>query len=88
MRIWIEILLDPDMPEPVLTPSLVAGDNGSDKLLGFLYRVDVEALEEWTKVTNFMMGDLAFSVEDPEFTTNFRDVLLVIYGNIWEKRVL
>ena len=30
----IEILLDPDMPEPELTPSTVAGDDGSDDFLG------------------------------------------------------
>ena len=34
MRIGIEIHLDPDMPEPELTPSSVAGDDGSDNFLG------------------------------------------------------
>ena len=56
MKIGIEIPLDPGMPETELTPSPVAGDHGSDNLLGLFYRVDVEALEEWANVTNFMMG--------------------------------
>ena len=51
MMIEIEIPLDPDMPEPELTPSPVAGDDGCDNFLGLFYRVDVEALEEWAKVT-------------------------------------
>ena len=47
MRIGIEIAIDLDMPEPELTPSPVAGDDGSDYCFGLFYRVDVEALEEW-----------------------------------------
>ena len=50
LRIGIEIPLDPDMLEPELIPSPVAGDDGSNKFLGIFYRVDVEALEEWAKV--------------------------------------
>ena len=37
MRIGIEIPLDPDIPEPELTPSSVAGDDGSDNFLGLFY---------------------------------------------------
>ena len=73
MRIGIYIPLDPYMPEPELTPSPVAGDHGSEKFMGFFYRVDVEALEEWVDVTNIMMGGLGSSVEEPEITSNFRD---------------
>ena len=50
--------------------------------------MDVQALEEWANVTNFMMGGLGFSVEEPEITTNFRDFFLIMYGNNWEKRFL
>ena len=60
MRIGIEIPLDPDMPDSELTRSAVAEDHGSDNFLGLFYRVDVEALEEWANVTNFMMGRLGF----------------------------
>ena len=88
MRIGIENPLDPNMPEPELTPSPVAGDDESDKFLGLFYRVDVEALEEWAKVTIFMTGGLGISVEEPENTTNFRDFLLIMYGNNWKKRIL
>ena len=72
MKIVIEIPQDPDMPEPEMTPSLVAGNNGSDNFLGLCYRVDVEALEEWVVVTNFLMGGCASSVEKPEIISNFR----------------
>ena len=34
------------------------------------------------------MGGLGFSVEEPKITTNFRDFLLIMYGNNWEKRIL
>ena len=88
MRIGIEIPLDPDMPEPELTPSPVAGDDGSDKFLGLFYRVVEEALGEWAKVTNFMMGSLGFSVEEPEITSNLRDFNLIMYGNNCESRVV
>ena len=88
MRTEIEFRLDPDMPEPQLTPSPVAGDHGSDNCLGLSYRVDVEALEEWANVTNFMMGDLGFEVEEPEITSNFRDFLLIMYRKYWIKRIL
>ena len=77
MRIGIETPLDADMPEPELIPSPVAGDHGSDNFLEFFYRVDVEAPEEWAVITNFMMGGLAFSVEEPETTSNFRDFPLI-----------
>ena len=35
MRIGTEIPLDPNMAEPELTFSVVVGDDGSDKFLGF-----------------------------------------------------
>ena len=88
MRMGIEILLDPDMPEPELTPSPVAGDHGSDNFSGLFYRVDVEALEEWANVTNFMMGGLGFSVEEPEITSNFCDFIRNMYGKNWARRIL
>ena len=78
MRIGIEILPNPDMPEPELTPSPVAGDDGFDNFWCLFYRVYLEALEEWANATNFMMGRLEFSVEEPEVTTNFCDFLLII----------
>ena len=80
MKIGTETTLDPDMSEPKLTPSPVAGDDGSDNFWVFFHRVDVEALEDWAQLTNFMMGGLGFSVEEPEITTKFRDFLLIMYG--------
>ena len=69
MRIGIEVPLDPDMPEPELSPSPVAGDDdGSDNFVGLFYRVDVETLEEWATVTIFKMDGLGFSIEKPEIT--------------------
>ena len=58
MGIGVEIPLDPDIPEPELTHSPIAGDHGSDNILGLFCLKDVEALEEWAKVTNFIMGVL------------------------------
>ena len=71
MRIAIEIPLDPDMPELELTPSPVAGDDGSDNFLGPFNCVDVKALEEWAKVTNFMMGVLVSQLKSPELPQTF-----------------
>ena len=88
MRIGIKIPLDSDMPKPKLTPSPVAGDNGSGNFLGLFYRVNVEVLEEWTNLTIFMMDSFGFSVEEPEITRNFRDFLLIMYGNNWKKQIL
>ena len=88
MRIRTEIPLDHDMLEPELTPSPVAGDHGSHDYLGLFYRVDVEALGKWANVTNFIMGGLGFSVKKSEITLVFLDLLLIMYGKKWEKRVL
>ena len=68
MRIGIEIPLDPDMTEPELSPSPVAGDPGSDNCLGLFYCVDVEALETCGDDTNFLSGSLGYSVEEPATT--------------------
>ena len=78
MKIVIEILQDPDMPEPEMIPSPVAGNDGSENLLGLFYRVDVEALEEWAVVTNFLMGGFASSVEKSEIMSNFRASLWIM----------
>ena len=86
MRIGIEIHLDSDMLELELATSPIAWDYGSDNFLGLFYRVNVEALGERAKVVNFMMGNLGFSFEEPEITSNFRDFLLILYGNNWGKR--
>ena len=48
----------------------------------------MEAPEEWANATNFMMSGLGFSVEEPEITTNFRDLRLIVCENNWEKRIL
>ena len=85
MKIGIEIPLYPKIPEPELTTSPLAGDDWSDNLSGLFYRVEVEALEEWANITNFMMGGLGLSVEEPEITSNFCDFFLIMYRKIWEK---
>ena len=84
MRTGTEIPLDPDMPEPELTTSTVAGDSGSDNL-GLFYHVDEEALKDRASVTIFMIGGLVFTVEDTEIASNIRDFILIMYGNNWEK---
>ena len=64
MRIGIENPVDREMPEPEPTPSAVAGEDVSENFLGFFYRVNLEAPEEWANVTNFTMGGLGFSAEE------------------------
>ena len=88
IRIGIEFPPDPGVPEPELTFSPVAGVDRSDNFLGLFHRVDVEAPEEWANVTIFMMGGPEIAVEEPEVTSNFRDFHLILYGKIWEKRIL
>ena len=83
-RIGIEILLDPDVPELLLALCPVAGDDGSDNFLELFYGEDVEAVEEWAKVTKFMMGGLRFAVEESETAIIFRDFLLIMLGTIWQ----
>ena len=89
-RLGIEILLGlPEhMPQQEMTPSPVAPDEDNDNFLGLCYRVDVEALDEWAKVTIFMRGSIAFVVEEPEITDDFKQFLKTMYGSNWEKRVL
>ena len=53
VRVAVEIVLDPDMPEPEESHSPVAGDPGSDNCLGLFYRIDVDALETWDKKRSF-----------------------------------
>ena len=88
LEIEIPLSLTEHMPQQETTPSPVADDDGSENFLGLFYRVDVEAPEERAKVTNFKMGRVGFSVEDPENATNFRGLLLIMYGNVWKRRIL
>ena len=81
MRSEIESLLDPNMPEPELSPSAVAGDPSTDKCFELFYGVDVDPLENWAKNTNFMAGRLEYSVEEPEVTKDFREFLTIMSGN-------
>ena len=88
-RLGIEIPLG--LPEHMLqqemTPSPVAPGEDHDNFLGLFYRVDVEALDEWASVTNFMRGSMGYVVQDPEFTDDFKQFLIRMYGSNWEKRV-
>ena len=88
MRMGIDIPLDPDMPEPKLPPSCVAGDPGSDNCLGLFYLVDVDVLETWAKNSNLKSGSLVAFVEEPEVTGDFRELPKISYENNCESRVL
>ena len=89
-RLGIEIPLGlPEhMPQEEMTPSPVVPDKDHDHFLGLYYRVDVEALDEWTTVTSFMRGSIGYVVLEPENTDNFKQFLIIMYGSNWEKRVL
>ena len=89
-RLGIEILLSlPEhMPKAEMTPSPVAPDEDHANFVGLYYRVDVEALDEWATVTNFLSGSIGYFVLEPEITDDFKQFLLRMYGSNWEKRVL
>ena len=89
-RLGIEIPLglQEHMPQEEMTPSPVVPDKGHDHFLGSYYRVDVEALEEWTTVASYMRGSIGYVVQEPENTDNFKQFVINMYGCNWEKRVL
>ena len=60
------------MPQEEMTLSPVVPDEDQDHFLGLYYRVDVEALDEWAKVTSFMRGSIGYVVQEPEITDNFK----------------
>ena len=76
------------MPQQEMTPSPVAADEGNDNFLELIYRVHVEALDEWATVTSFMRGSIEYFVQEPEITDDFKQFLMRMYGSNWEKRVL
>ena len=76
------------MPQQEMTPSLVAPDEVNDNFVGLYYRVDVEALDEWTTVTIFMRRSIGFVVQELEVTDDFQQLLIKMYGSNWEKKLL
>ena len=78
MRIAIEIRLDPFMPKPEVFLSPVAGDPGPVNCLELFFPVDVDALATWAKNVNFLSGSLGYSVEEPEVTKGFREILKIM----------
>ena len=76
------------MPQQEMTPSPVAPDEDNDNFLGLYYRVDVEALDEWTTVTSFLRGSIGYVAQEPEVTDDFTQFLITMYGSNWEKRLL
>ena len=89
-KLGIEILLGlPEhMPQEEMTPSPVVPDEDHEYFLGLYYRVDVEVLDEWARVTKFMRGSIGYVVQEPEITDNFKQFLIIMYGSNWEKRIL
>ena len=89
-RLGIEIPLGlPEhMPQEEMTPSPVVPDEDHDHFLGLYYRIDVEALDEWSTVTSLMRGSIRYVVQEPEVTDNFKQFLIIMYGSNREKRVL
>ena len=89
-RLGIELLLGiPEhLPEQELTPLPVAPNENDDNSLGLFYRVDVESLNDWATVTPFMRGSIGFVGQEPDVTADFKQILIIMYGSNWEKRVL
>ena len=88
LRIEFPSGLPEHMPQQKMTPSPVAPDEDNDNFLGLYYRIDVEALDEWTTVTIFMRGSNGFVVQEPQITDDFKQFLITMYGDNWEKRIL
>ena len=78
--------LPEQLPEPEMTPSPVALDGDIDNFLGFQYRLDVEALNDWANVTQFTKGSIEFEVEEPDLTDNLKEFFVFIYVQRWEKK--
>ena len=76
------------LPQQEMTPSPVAPDENNDNFLGIYYGVDVEALNDWATVTQFMKTRIRFVVQEPENTEEFKQFMIKLYGPSWEKRVL
>ena len=85
LRIEIPLGLPENMPQQEMTPSPVAPDKYNNNFLGLYYRVDVEALDEWATVTNFMKGIIGFVVQEPEITDDFKELLITMCSSNWEK---
>ena len=54
MGIEVPLGLPEHMPQQEMTPSPVAPDGDNDNFLGLYIRANVDALKDWTTVTNFM----------------------------------
>ena len=80
--------LDPDMPEPNLSPSPFASDPALDNCFGQFHRYDVNALETCPNNTSFMCRSLGYSVEEPEVIGHYREFLKIMYGKNRKSRVL
>ena len=88
LGIEIPLGLPEHMPQEEMTPSPVVPDEDHEYFLGLYYRVDVEVLDEWARVTKFMRGSIGYVVQEPEITDNFKQFLIIMYGSNWEKRIL
>ena len=71
-----------------MTPSLIAPDENIENFFGLYYRVDVKALYDWATVTHLMEGSIGFVVQESDVTDDFKQSLMIMYGCIWEKKVL
>ena len=89
-KLGIEILLGlPEhLPQPEMTPSLLAPQQSNDIFLGLYYRVNVEALNDWATGTRFMKWSSGIVVQEPEITDDYKQFLIIMFGSNWEKRVL
>ena len=74
------------MPQQEMTASPVAPEEDNDNFLGLYYRLEVEALNDWATVTSLMKRSIGFAVQEPEFTNDFRQFLIIMYCSNWEKR--
>ena len=76
------------LPEQEMTPSPVAPNESDVNLLGLFYRVDIESLNDWARVTPSMRRSIGYLVQEPDVTEHFKQFLIIMYGSNWEKTVL
>ena len=86
-RLGIEIPLGlPEhLPEQEQTPSPVAPDENDDMFFWLLYRVDVESLNDWATVTQFMRRSIGFAVQKTDVYEDLKHFLIIMFGSNWEK---
>ena len=88
LEIEIQVGIPEHSPEQEMTTSPVAPIENNDNFFGLFYRVEVEFLNDWATVTQFMRGSIGYVVQEPDVTENFKQFFIIMYGSNWQKKIL